>query len=198
MSDSQEGNLRCLIVCILVGILAGFLGWYLLQPLMGLLASVPIGIFIALFTAWMLHEAFCEEGTETRKLTDAPTSGQTKASPAAASFVSSTPKPKSSKSKSKSQTKSSSGPKLYTSRPDQVDDLKMIAGIGPKLEGVLHQVGVYQFKQIADWKKKDIAYVDERLMFKGRIDREEWVKQAKALAKGGEAEYIKVFGKKPR
>jgi NADH-quinone oxidoreductase subunit E len=40
--------------------------------------------------------------------------------------------------------------------------------------------------------------VDGYLKFKGRIERDDWVKQAKALAKGGEAEYIKVFGKKPR
>jgi predicted flap endonuclease-1-like 5' DNA nuclease len=40
--------------------------------------------------------------------------------------------------------------------------------------------------------------VDDHLRFRGRIEREDWVSQAKALAKGGEAEYIKVFGKKPR
>ena len=40
--------------------------------------------------------------------------------------------------------------------------------------------------------------MDGYLNFKGRIDRDDWVKQAEALAKGGEAEYIKVFGKKPR
>jgi predicted flap endonuclease-1-like 5' DNA nuclease len=40
--------------------------------------------------------------------------------------------------------------------------------------------------------------VDDHLRFRGRIEREDWVRQAKALAKGGEAEYIKVFGKKPR
>ncbi|MIL09907.1 NADH dehydrogenase subunit E, partial [Salmonella enterica subsp. enterica] len=40
--------------------------------------------------------------------------------------------------------------------------------------------------------------VDGYLDFKGRIEREDWVKQAKALAKGGVEEYVKVFGKKPR
>ena len=74
----------------------------------------------------------------------------------------------------------------------------MISGVGPKLEGVLNDLGVYQFSQVASWKKADIAYVDERLKFKGRIERDDWVKQAKALAKGGAEEYIKVFGKKPR
>ena len=99
------------------------------------------------------------------------------------------------RSKSASASK---GPQLFTKRPAQVDDLKMIAGVGPKLETVLNDLGVYQWKQVAGWKKADVVHVNERLKFKGRIEREEWVKQAKALAKGGEAEYIKVFGKKPR
>lgn len=74
----------------------------------------------------------------------------------------------------------------------------MIAGVGPKIEGILNGLGVYMFKQVAQWKKADREWVNAELSFKGRIEREEWVKQAKALAKGGEAEYIKVFGKKPR
>jgi len=80
-------------------------------------------------------------------------------------------------------------PVLFESRPDQVDDLKLISGVGPKLEGTLHKVGVYQFAQIANWKKADIATVDDKLSFKGRIERDEWVKQAKILAKGGDTEF---------
>ena len=75
-------------------------------------------------------------------------------------------------------------PQMFTSRPSQVDDLKLISGVGPKLEGVLHGLGVYQFGQVASWKKKDIKWVDDRLQFKGRIERDEWIKQAKKLAKG--------------
>lgn len=74
----------------------------------------------------------------------------------------------------------------------------MISGVGPKIEGILHGMGIYTFKQISQWKKADRSFVDEKLRFKGRIEREDWVKQARALAKGGEAEYIRVFGKKPR
>jgi NADH-quinone oxidoreductase subunit E len=74
----------------------------------------------------------------------------------------------------------------------------MISGVGPKIEGILHSLGIYTFKQVASWKKAEREWVDGYLKFKGRIEREDWVKQAKALAKGGEAEYIKVFGKKPR
>jgi NADH-quinone oxidoreductase subunit E len=83
-------------------------------------------------------------------------------------------------------------------RPAQVDDLKLISGVGPKNEALLHELGIYTFAQIASWKKAERAWVDGYLNFHGRIEREDWVKQAKALAKGGVAEYVRVFGKEPR
>ncbi|MCL6706679.1 NADH-quinone oxidoreductase subunit E [Pseudomonas sp. R2.Fl] len=83
-------------------------------------------------------------------------------------------------------------------KPATPDDLKMISGVGPKIEGILNGLGIYTFAQVAGWKKAEREWVDGYLRFSGRIERDDWVKQAKALAKGGEAEYIKVFGKKPR
>lgn len=82
--------------------------------------------------------------------------------------------------------------------PKQPDDLKKISGVGPKLEGVLNDLGIYKFAQIAKWQKPEFEWVDDYLKFKGRIKRDEWVKQADALARGGTEEYIRVFGKKPR
>jgi NADH-quinone oxidoreductase subunit E len=82
-------------------------------------------------------------------------------------------------------------------RPAAVDDLKLISGVGPKIEGVLHTLGIFTFAQVASWKKAERDWVDGYLSFHGRIDRDDWVAQAKALAKGGVAEYIRVFGKKP-
>ncbi len=83
-------------------------------------------------------------------------------------------------------------------KPETPDDLKLISGVGPVLEGKLNDLGIFTYEQISKWKKAEIEWVDGYLSFKGRIDRDDWIKQAKALAKGGEAEYIKVFGKKPR
>ncbi|MBZ9819336.1 NADH-quinone oxidoreductase subunit E [Mesorhizobium sp. CA4] len=82
-------------------------------------------------------------------------------------------------------------------RPATVDDLKLISGVGPKIEGTLHSLGIYTFAQVASWKKAEREWVDGYLNFRGGIERDDWVKQAKALAKGGVAEYIRVFGKKP-
>lgn len=75
---------------------------------------------------------------------------------------------------------------LAAPRGGDADDLKLIRGIGPKLEALLNGMGVWHFDQIAAWKARDIAQVDERLVgFHGRITRDEWVKQARALAAGG-------------
>jgi len=64
--------------------------------------------------------------------------------------------------------------------PDQ-DKLTHIKGIGPVLESKLHNLGIDKFSQIADWKEQDIERVSAHLNFKGRIEREEWIKQAKKL-----------------
>jgi NADH-quinone oxidoreductase subunit E len=83
-------------------------------------------------------------------------------------------------------------------KPATPDDLKLISGVGPKIEGTLNGLGIFTYAQIVAWNAEQRAWVDSYLNFKGRIDRDEWVKQADALARGGEAEYIKVFGKKPK
>lgn len=63
------------------------------------------------------------------------------------------------------------------------DDLAQIVGVGPILTELLHDVGVFYFWQIAEWSDEDIDYVDEKLLhFKGRIQRDDWVGQARALS----------------
>ena len=81
--------------------------------------------------------------------------------------------------------------KFYKSAPAKVDDLKLISGVGPKLEQTLNEIGIYQYDQVAVWKKADIKKVDDQLKFKGRIERDDWMKQAKILAKGGDTEFSK-------
>ncbi|MEO1640621.1 MAG: 50S ribosomal protein L21 [Pseudomonadota bacterium] len=64
------------------------------------------------------------------------------------------------------------------------DDLKQLSGVGPSLEKKLHEAGVTTFAQIAAWTEEDVAAMDEKLSFKGRIEREGWIAQAVELAKG--------------
>lgn len=86
--------------------------------------------------------------------------------------------------KTAATSKADDKPELLSApRDGKKDDLKNIKGIGPKIEGILNEKGIYHFDQVAAWKRKDVNWVDNELSFKGRIDREEWVKQAKALAK---------------
>ncbi len=64
------------------------------------------------------------------------------------------------------------------------DDLKRIKGIGLVLERLLHKNEVYTFQQIADWTQEDVDRVDVKLEnFKGRIRRDDWIKQAKKFCK---------------
>ena len=65
------------------------------------------------------------------------------------------------------------------------DDLTLIGGIGPKIQDVLNNLGIYHFDQIAEWTGENIAWVEEYLNFSGRVTREGWVEQAAVLV--GEA-----------
>lgn len=70
-------------------------------------------------------------------------------------------------------------------KPRKPDDLKAIAGLGPKLEQVLNGLGIWTYGQIAAWKREEIAWIEDTLGFKGRIGRDDWQGQAKSLAAGG-------------
>lgn len=62
------------------------------------------------------------------------------------------------------------------------DDLKLIKGVGPQNEERLHALGIWHFSQIAAWTSENVDWVGGYLAFPGRIEREEWVAQAAALA----------------
>ena len=90
---------------------------------------------------------------------------------------------------------------LYTDGPTdgKPDDLKLIKGIGPKFEKDLNGKGIYYFRQIAAWKAKDVTMVEGVIdSFPGRIGRDEWIPQAKGLARGGKARAMKSAPAKPK
>lgn len=87
------------------------------------------------------------------------------------------------KAVAKPKAKASEGKPARVKKPKQPDDLKQINGIGPGIEKKLNGLGVWTFAQIGDWKKAEREWVNGYLSFKGRIERDDWVKQAKALAK---------------
>ncbi|HFC05535.1 MAG TPA: 50S ribosomal protein L21 [Rhizobiales bacterium] len=73
---------------------------------------------------------------------------------------------------------------LFAKPAGEPDDLKVISGVGPVLEKKLNDLGIYTYAQVAAFTKEDIVMVDDALSFKGRIERDDWLSQAKKLAEG--------------
>jgi predicted flap endonuclease-1-like 5' DNA nuclease len=77
----------------------------------------------------------------------------------------------------------------------KADDLKRIRGIGQQNEGRLHGLGIWHFAQVAKWSAQECLWVGSYLAFPGRIEREEWVKQAKQLAMGKDTQFSRRVAK---
>lgn len=86
-------------------------------------------------------------------------------------------------------------PKKAAAEPVIPNDLELLKGVGPKLNGLLKSLGVTTFDQVANWKAADISDVDSKLgSFAGRITRDNWVDQAKLLSKGDVKGFEKKYG----
>ena len=87
-------------------------------------------------------------------------------------------------------------PAFLDKKPKDPDDLSLLKGVGPKMETMLHDMGVWFYAQIADWSDEDVRAADAKLdKFKGRIERDQLIEQAKLLAAGRVTEYEARFGK---
>ena len=78
------------------------------------------------------------------------------------------------------------------------DDLKLIRGIGVLIEQKLTRLGIKSYAQIAAWSQSDIDRVSQILDFRGRIERENWVEQARILNSGGETEFSREIRRDQR
>jgi len=107
--------------------------------------------------------------------------GKAAAQKAAAPKKASAPK---TEAKPKAQAKKAAPKKAAEPKGDSPDDLTRISGVGPVIVGKLEALGITTFQQVADFTADDITRIDGELNFKGRIDRDEWVKQAKEFLKG--------------
>lgn len=81
--------------------------------------------------------------------------------------------------KPKSEAKGRKTPKSVSGSGPE--NLKVLNGLGPKIESRLHEAGITTLKQIASWKAADIEAISKKLRLGNRIAREKWVEQAKAL-----------------
>jgi NADH-quinone oxidoreductase subunit E len=76
------------------------------------------------------------------------------------------------------------------------DDLSLLKGVGPRLAARLREIGVFYFAQIADWSPEEVKLVDAKLdTFRGRIEKDQLIEQAKLLAAGRITEYEARYGK---
>ena len=201
---SNSAGSSCNTVCWLVGALLGLLVIAVLMNMAewGFLISLAVGAIATLGAAWVLNSYFCKGSndtpSETQKFEAAPVvnvveeaaAEETAAEEAApAHEPAAAPEPASEPEAAEepaAETSSADGkPMLYDAAPDQSDDLKRIKGVGPGLEKTLNELGIYTFAQIAAWTAEDVAWVDGNLKFKGRIERDDWMRQAKTF--GSEA-----------
>jgi large subunit ribosomal protein L21 len=117
------------------------------------------------------------------KITDILTDG--KAAPKKAAAKAEKPKAEP-KAEAKPKAEAAAGAALFTAPAGDADDLKKISGVGPALEKKLNDLGITTFEQVANFTADEIEKVDDALSFKGRIERDDWVGQAKALAEAKE------------
>lgn len=81
---------------------------------------------------------------------------------------------------------------LTAPRGGKADDLKVIEGVGPAMEKLLNEHGIYHLDQIAGWGPAEVAWMDGNLKgFKGRVTRDKWVAQAKLIGEVGLEEFLR-------
>jgi predicted flap endonuclease-1-like 5' DNA nuclease len=119
-------------------------------------------------------------------------SSSAQSSPAKAATARSTPAKKAAAkpAAAKSTTSKSTASRASGGKPD---NLRRLIGIGPVNEKLLRGQGVTSFAQIAAWTTADIERIEHALQFGGRVEREQWVEQARLLAAGDEKEFARRF-----
>jgi len=141
------------------------------HPLAGMAAASAIGFGMAshAFGIWMGAMAGAAEASQ-RLVEDKPQAAPVAPKPARLKLVSSRP------------TAAPVKKPVRKAIAKPIDDLKMISGIGPKLEQVLNARGISRYAQVAALGDAEISALDDELGFSGRIQRDDWVGQAKSLA----------------
>ncbi len=164
-----------------IGAAAGavFFGVSLLVLGIGGNGSVAIGAVVALVVGLVFTIA---EGKPKADTPATPASAHAAPAPAAAPTASATPEAAPADPARDDPGQKPAGLQAPDGTPD---DLKRISGVGPVIEGKLHDLGIYHFRQIAAWSRDEIAWVDGYLNFRGRIDRDDWLGQASKLAESG-------------
>jgi predicted flap endonuclease-1-like 5' DNA nuclease len=149
-----------------------------------LFLEIWVWLLIAFVLGWFAHWFFCCRNKEVHTSTASDNDTNTEANALATSAASGT-----ANSVSEIPISDSWKPLGFSQRPDDADDLKRVKGIGGVIEGTLNELGIFKFDQISAWTDDNVAWVDNFISFPGRIEREDWRRQAKALASGHVTEF---------
>ncbi|MEM9436605.1 MAG: NADH:ubiquinone oxidoreductase [Pseudomonadota bacterium] len=202
--NNDNGGMNCTFSSFLMAALIGVLATVVMRFFAELSweGSIFVGILVLLILGVIFNIVFCRELPSLDEV-KAPGSGVAPApAPAPEPEAKPTPEPEPTPEPAPAPTPApapsaavAGGTRpeaLNEARGGKADNLKEIKGIGPKLEKLCNSLGFFHFDQIANWTPDEIAWVDDNLEgFKGRVTRDEWVKQAKILAAGGETEFSK-------
>lgn len=139
--------------------------------------QIWVWLIAAFILGWLAHWFFCCRGKEEESGLEAAL--------ASTESVDDAPAPTSVQPAVQESWK----PMGFSSAPDSVDDLKRIKGVGSVIEKTLNELGIYQFSQISEWTNDNVSWVENFLAFPGRIQREDWINQARALGRGETTEF---------
>jgi NADH-quinone oxidoreductase subunit E len=163
---------------------------------MGILASIFMGAVVFIVVGLLLGWIFCSElkplvqPNDTSAAPSAPEPAPVSEPAPATAPVAQAPKAEAPEVEAVEDAVRPEA--LSGARNGGADDLKMMKGVGPKLEIMLNELGFYHFDQIAGWSAAEMAWVNDNLAgFKGRVSRDNWVEQARKLASGQETEFSK-------
>lgn len=220
MSDRKQSNLlNCANICWMIAVVLGFAAFKFALSRLGFgpFTSMIVGIAAFFLFGWLLSKYLCVGSSDAVETAQAPTEAQkpsevaapAKEAPAKRAAAKTAPAkaapkktpakkapaeraaPKAAEATAESTPTEKKPRTMKAPRKAGADDLKLLKGVGPKLEQTLNELGFYHYNQVSKWGAEEIAWVDARLKFKGRIERDGWIEQAKILADGGETEFSK-------
>ena len=186
----------CWILAAVSGVVVLAVCLFLIE--LGILASIFMGAVVFIVVGLLLGWIFCSElkpPVQSNETSTAPSAPEPAPAPAAEPAPVTAPVAQAPEVEAPAveAVEDAVRPEaLSGARDGGADDLKMIKGVGPKLEIMLNELGFYHFDQIAGWSAAEVAWVNDNLTgFKGRVSRDNWVEQARKLASGQETEFAK-------
>lgn len=197
---SMQGAMN-MTAMALAGPATGGAGWGLPEKMAGNVSGVPPVAASAEAARTVVGPAGGEGGLATAKIVPLPRAKVRKTRKRAAAEVVRAPRAKASSVKTVAPI--TLEPEDFRrpaemGKPERPDDLRRVPGVGPKLEQVLNRLGIWTFSQIASWGDEEIAWVDDYLQLGGRIVRDDWIGQAKALTRKSADKASRVAGVAPK